>query len=76
MDRISTEDIETSTEVPVAAVDSGWDARTVWKERVRGSGRAGAAASGRPEPVPPGAGWDPIETWRQRVSAPRRERRS
>ncbi|HUO79201.1 MAG TPA: hypothetical protein VMU00_03585 [Steroidobacteraceae bacterium] len=54
---------------------SGWDAHTVWQERVRnphlGAGRA--AGSPRIRLEDHSAGWDPLETWRLRVQRPRKK---
>ena len=55
------------TPFPAAPVQDGWDAATVWRERVRdGAKVAPTAANGSSER----AGWDPLQTWRLRVRRP------
>jgi hypothetical protein len=48
----------------------GWDARTVWQERVRDPHRR--TDSPRIALEDRSAGWDPLETWRLRVQRPRK----
>jgi hypothetical protein len=55
------------TPLPEAPVQDGWDAATVWRERVRDGGKAAAPDPGA---SPERAGWDPMQTWRQRVHRP------
>jgi len=56
---------------------AGWDAHTVWQERVRdphlGIDRSGGTA--RIVLEAGSAGWDPLETWKARVLRPRKLRR-
>jgi len=53
---------------------SGWDARTVWQERVRDPHLRSRRAASPPRSVLENrsAGWDPHETWRLRVQRPRK----
>jgi hypothetical protein len=55
------------------ATSSGWDARTVWQQRVRDPHRAIEGKRVTPTIVleDQSAGWDPLETWRIRVHRPR-----
>jgi hypothetical protein len=65
-----TDDARPLTEVPAEA-DAGWNAREVWRDRVRD---ARTEVPGRPRPDPAAAqtdGWDPLRTWRERVLRPR-----
>jgi hypothetical protein len=52
---------------------SGWDARTVWQERVRDPHLG--TDSPRIDPEARSVGWDPLETWRLRVQRPRKHGR-
>ena len=54
---------------------SGWDARTVWQERVRDPhlGTKTLRSSPRTLLENRSAGWDPLETWRLRVQRPRKD---
>lgn len=62
------------------ASPSGWDAHTVWQQRVRDPHRAAQGARDTPHIVletpttgwDPREGWDPLETWRIRVHRPRK----
>ncbi len=53
---------------------SGWDARTVWQQRVRDPHHRARGKGGTPRIVleQPSTGWDPLETWRLRVHRPRK----
>jgi hypothetical protein len=57
------------------ASPSGWDARTVWQERVRDPHLGAKSAGSLPRIVlaERSAGWDPLETWRLRVLRPRKK---
>jgi hypothetical protein len=57
-----------------AASPSGWDAHTVWQERVRDPQVGSKSARRTPRIVlaDSSAGWDPLETWRLRVRRPRK----
>ena len=54
---------------------SGWDAHTVWQERVRAPRAGVAARAGTPRITlaDQSAGWDPLETWRLRVQRLRKQ---
>ena len=53
---------------------SGWDARTVWQQRVRDPHLGTDTPRNSPRFVleERSAGWDPLETWRLRVQHPRK----
>jgi hypothetical protein len=52
---------------------SGWDAHTVWQERVRNPQVAAKRVASTPRITfaAPSVGWDPTETWRLRLQRPR-----
>ena len=54
----------------------GWDARTVWQERVRDPqlGVTSIGTSARMVREDESRGWDPLETWRLRIQRPRQHR--
>ena len=58
------------------ATPTGWDAHTVWQERVRDP-HLGIARNGNTPRIvleERSAGWDPLETWKLRVLRPRKQR--
>ena len=56
------------------STSAGWDAHTVWQERVRAPNLGAGPASGTARIVlqDGSAGWDPVETWKARVLRPRK----
>jgi hypothetical protein len=56
------------------ASPSGWDARTVWQERVRDPHLRTKTSRATPRIVleDRSVGWDPLETWRLRVQRSRK----
>ena len=69
--------VSTTVALPPGLEDaspSGWDAHTVWQERVRNPHLGSKLATTTPRIVleDRSAGWDPLETWRLRVRRPRK----
>ena len=63
-----------ATETP----SPGWDAHSVWHDRVHSARGSSAAPSGGTPTISlpaSSSGWDPAETWRVRVQRPRRATR-